>query len=240
MHPVLRNVLIAAAAFALGVVLFNTVIMPGLVGRRDVVIIPDLRGLSLAMAEEKCAESGLELDILAHRSSEEVPEDYILEQRPEPDEKLKEGRAIRVVVSSGHRMEIVPELGGKSLRQGELLLGSASLRRGRIVRVFSHRSGENAILTSSPPAGASVPRDSRVDVLLEVCGEPRAFLMPDLSGMDLPFVKELLERRGFVITRIVSRRDSDRFPNTILSQIPEAGSLIKEGGEIELVVSTVE
>jgi serine/threonine-protein kinase len=233
-------ILIAVGAFLVGVIIFNTIIMPGLVGRRDVVIIPDLEGLSLAMAEEKCGERGLELSIMAHRNSEEVPEGYIIEQHPGPNDKLKEGRAIRVVVSSGHMMETVPALAAKSLRQAELLLGSARLKKGRIVRIFSNEKGQNTVLATSPAAGTIIPRDSRVDILLEVCGEPRMFLMPDITGMDLPFVKERLEKLGLVVARIVSRRDDDKFPNTILSQTPEAGSLIKEGGEIELVVSTVE
>lgn len=238
--PIIFYSLIAVCAFFLGIIIFNSLIMPGLVGRRDVVIIPDLRGLSLAMAEEKCRDSGLELSVIAHRNSDEIPEGYVIEQRPGSNEKLKEGRAIRVVVSSGHKMETVPELNGKSLRQAELLLGSARLGKGRIARIFSNETGQNIVLSTSPPAGTSVPRDSKVDILLKVCGEPRTLLMPDLTGMDLPFVKERLERLGFVVTRIVSRRDAEKFPNTILSQNPEAGSPIKEGGEIELVVSTVE
>ncbi len=238
--PIVMYTLIAVGAFLIGVIIFNSIIMPSLVGRKDVVIIPDLEGLSLAMAEEMCRDRGLELNVMAHRSSDEIPEGYVIEQRPGPSEKLKEGRSIRVVMSSGHKMETVPELGLKSLRQAELLLGSARLMKGRIVRIFSNETGQNSVLATSPPAGTSVPRNSRVDILLKVCGEPRKFLMPDITGMDLPFVKERLERLGLVVTRIINRRDAEKFPNTILSQNPESGSLINEGGEIELVVSTVE
>lgn len=137
-------------------------------------------------------------------------------------------------------MEYIPQLGGRSLRQAELLITDAGLRVGRVVRVFSTDKGENAVIASSPHAGTCVPHASSVDILLSVRGEPRTLLMPDLLGMDLPFVKERLERLGISIVRVVNRRVSDKFPNTILDQNPKAGSPIKEGESIELVVSTVE
>jgi beta-lactam-binding protein with PASTA domain len=71
-------------------------------------------------------------------------------------------------------------------------------------------------------------------------GEPAVYMMPDLTGKDLQFVRQRLERGGFHVTRVVSRRDETRFPGTILAQNPAAGYSIKEGGTIELVVSTVD
>jgi serine/threonine-protein kinase len=239
-NPVLFYIFLVLGAFLIGVIIFNTLILPRLVGRRDVVIVPELKAMSVMLAEKKCRDSGLELVVIGHRNSTEIPEGYIIEQDPGPKDGLKEGRAIRVIVSSGPRMETIPELVNKSLRQAELLLESSKLRRGRVVRIFSHEEGQNSVLSTSPPTGTSVPCNSSVDILLTVRGEPRKFLMPDLVGMDLPFVKDRLGRLGFHVTRVVNRRVEGKFPNTILSQNPRAGFSIKEGGTIELVVSTVE
>ncbi|HSG27174.1 MAG TPA: PASTA domain-containing protein, partial [Candidatus Krumholzibacterium sp.] len=104
----------------------------------------------------------------------------------------------------------------------------------------THENGPNRVISSCPPAGTRAPAGSRIDLLLSMTGEPKVYMMPDLTGMDLPFVKEMLERGGFHVSRVVTRRDTDRFPNTILSQNPDPGHTIKEGGTIELVVSTVE
>ncbi|MCK4235696.1 MAG: PASTA domain-containing protein [Candidatus Krumholzibacteria bacterium] len=239
-HPVIFYAAVIVGAFLLGILIFNKLIIPGLVGRGDVVIVPDLKGMSVKIAEEKCRDSGLVVTVVGNRNSTEVPEGYVIEQDPGPADGLKKGRAIRLVVSAGCRMEVIPELRNRSLRQAELLLESSGLKRGRVVRVFSHEEGQNCVFSTSPPVGSTVPRASRVDILLSMRGEPRKYLMPDLIGMDLPFVKAGLDKIGFSITRVVSRRVADKFPNTILSQSPESGSCIKEGGTIELVVSTVE
>lgn len=235
-----RILFIAAAAFVVGVVFFQQVIVPRLIGRADVTIVPDVRGLPLAAAEERCEESGLVCRVSANRFSDEVPEGSVMEQHPGADEQLKAGRTILVVLSSGHRMETVPDLRNMTIRQAELTLESTGLLKGRVLRIFSPEAGENTVLATGPPAGSEAPHGSSVDFLLVMRGEPRRFLMPDLTGKDLTFVRDRLSRLGFDVTRIVTRRDEGRFPGTILGQTPEAGSLIRQGGTIELVVSSID
>lgn len=239
-HPVLFYLAMFAGAFIAGIVIFNFLILPLLVGRGDIVIVPDIVGRAVSPAEEICSSRGLNLMVTGERFSGEFEAGVIIEQHPGSGESLKGNRTVRVIVSSGQKMETVPELAGETLRQSELLLESARLSKGRVVRIFSNEEGPNRIISASPAPGSAVPAGSAVDMLLSMTGEPKVYIMPDLTGMDLPFVKERLERAGFHVTRVVSRRDEERFPNTILSQNPAAGYSIKEGGTVELVVSTVE
>ncbi len=229
-----------AVVFLLGMAVFNFVILPMLTGRGDIVIVPVLRGIPLEAAEEACRERGLNVTVIGNRYSGEVPAGYVLEQDPSPGEGLKGRRTVKVVTSSGPRMEEVPDLAGKTLREAELDLESARLKRGSLSRVFVPDRGPNRVAASSPPAGVRAPTGSKVDLLLYMTGEPAVYLMPDLTGKDLLFVRERLEKGGFHVTRVVSRRDEKRFPGTILSQNPPPGYSIKEGGTIELVVSTVD
>lgn len=239
-HPLLFYLVVIVGAFIAGIAIFNFLILPMLVGRGDIVIVPEIKGMTVSTAEVVCKERGLNLMVTGERHSDEFSAGAILEQDPGSGESLKGNRTVRAVISSGQKRETVPQLDGESLRQAELLLEGANLARGRIVRIFSNEEGPNRVVSSSPPAGSQPVAGSRIDLLLSMTGQPRVYMMPDLTGMDLPFVKERLESCGFHVTRVVSRRDVDRFPNTILSQNPAAGYAIKEGGTIELVVSTVE
>lgn len=239
--PLLFYGLVIAGAFILGVIVFDFAIMPFLVGHGDVVIVPALLGMSMKQAEEVCAGEGLTLVVSGNRNSDDVPESYVLEQTPRQGEQFKEGRTIRVVVSSGRRMEAVPDLAGKTVREAELQLSAIGLARGRIVRVYAEGPGEdNSVLAESPPAGARVPRGTPIDLLIILRNEPRKYVMPNLVGRDLPFAREMLERMGFNVVRVVSRTRGAKFPNSIISQNPKPGAAIKEGDTIELVVSPVE
>jgi beta-lactam-binding protein with PASTA domain len=237
---ILLYVLVIVGAFLVGIVVFDLVIMPSLAGRGDVVIVPAVEGLSVKLAEEVCRKEHLGLSVTGRRNSEEVPEGYIIVQNPRQGETLKAGRTIKVVVSSGRRMETVPVLANKTLREAEVILASSGLLKGRVVRIYAAGEGQPSVITTSPEGGSSVPRGTSVDVLLRMPGEPKSYLMPNLTGKDFPFVKERLERLGFNVVRVVSRTREGRFPNTILSQSPVPGAKIREGDSIELVVSTLE
>ncbi len=240
LHPVLFYLSIAAGAFVVGIFIFNYLILPALVGRRDMVIVPDITGMQVEHAEKVCAEKGLKMMVSGERFSGEFPEGTIIEQIPRYGESLKGKRSVRVNVSKGRELGEVPDLVGSSLRQAELALENARLQKGRVVRIFSNQKGENTVISSSPSSGGLVPVGTEIDILLMMTGEPKVYLMPDLTGKDLLFVRERLEKSGFHVTRVVSRRDSGRFPDTILDQTPPAGYSIKEGGTVELVVSTVD
>ena len=239
-HPFLIYTAAVVAVFVVGMAAFNFVILPLLTGRGDIVIVPELNGIPLEAAEEECRERGLKLMVTGERYSGSAPAGYVLDQDPSPGEGLKGRRTVKVITSSGMMMEEVPDLAGESLREAELGLEGARLRRGSLSRVFTADTGPNRVAASSPQGGSLAPTGSSVDLLLYMTGEPAVFLMPDLTGKDLLFVRERLESGGFHVTRVVSRRDENRFPGTILSQIPPAGYSIKEGGTIELVVSTVD
>jgi beta-lactam-binding protein with PASTA domain len=227
-------------AFIVGIALFDLVIMPSLVGKGDVVIVPAIEGMSMKQAEEVCRKEHLSVAIAGRRNSDEVPDGYVIAQNPRQGEGFKAGRTIKVIVSSGRRMEIVPEVSGKTLREAELLIASAELSKGRIVRIYANGTGQPSVITTSPAAGSSIPRGTTVDILLAMHGEPKDYLMPNLAGRDFPFVKERLEKLGFTVVRVISKNGEGKFPNTILSQSPAAGAKIKEGDAIELVVSTLE
>lgn len=230
---------IIIAAFIVGIVIFNSIIIPKLVGRGDVVLVPEVRGLSVESARAKCVNSGYNLKITARKHSARIPEGAIISQVPQPDEGLKERRTIQVVVSLGQKMIVVPDLKGESLRQAWLTLQALGIRKGKVSRIFSHYNSKNSVTGSSPCAGSEVPVGSEVDLLFSVYGISRTFIMPDLVGMDMPFVKDRLEKLGFIIGRVVNRRAENDFPNAILAQSPVAGSSIKEGESVEITVSTV-
>jgi len=230
---------IIITAFLVGIVIFNSFIIPKLVGRGDIVLVPDVRGFSVESARAKCINSGYNLNIKAREHSARIPAGVIVSQIPQPGEGLKERRTIQVVVSSGQKMIVVPDLEGESLRQAWLTLQGLGIRKGKVSRIFSHYNSKNSVIGSSPSAGSEVPVGSEVDLLFSIYGVSQTFLMPDLVGMDMPFVKDRLEKLGFKIGRVVNRRAENDFPNAILGQSPIAGSSIKEGESVEITVSTV-
>jgi serine/threonine-protein kinase len=223
--------------FVLGAALMNFVVMPLLIHQRGTVIVPDVRQMSEAQAEKFLSRASLEMTVERRDHHPDVPEGFVVSQRPRANESVKEGRSVGVVVSLGAKTLTVPDLKGQSLRQGELTLNSRKLRAGRVARVLDETDVRERVLASAPGSGAEVAEGALVDLLVEVGGRPRRYLMPDLIGEDVLFVRQTLEKKGFRIGAVRYESRSGAYPNTVVEQMPKPGAMIREGDSIELVAA---
>lgn len=235
---VLVRTSILIGLFLAGIIVFNYIIMPMLVGQRTAVIVPDLKNASEAEAKQNLSRLGLSIRVDRSDYDSQVPAGFILSQTPKASETLKPGRSVAVVVSLGTRTRIVPELRGMTSRQGRHVLQVEGLDVGRMARVQHHGDARERVIATSPPVGDELHEGESVDIVVSTPGAATLFLMPDLSGQDLFFVRDRLEKSGF---RVATVRYEDRegvFPNTIVDQRPRAGERIREGESIELVASS--
>lgn len=229
-----------AGVFIAGVLLFNFVLMPILVHQRGAVIVPDLRSQSEAQATKMLEDIALHIRVDRRQYDPEIPEGYVISQSPRPSESIKQGRSVSVVLSLGSRTWAVPELRGMSLRQTRNMLQRSNLRVGRVARVFTGGEAREEVLAANPPVGKEVPEGSAVDLVVAVGGEKQRFLMPDLTGQDLLFIREKLRDLGYRVGGVRYEVHEGVFPNTVVGQSPQPGAMIREGDSIELVAASAE
>lgn len=234
------TLLIAGAVFVVGALAMNFVVMPLLIHQRNSVIVPDVRGMSEQQATEFFERLQLEVRVDRRQYEAEVPEGYVIAQRPRPNDTVKQGRTVSITLSLGPRTQRVPDLKGLSLRQGRLLLTRQKLQTGRVARVMHEGSSRETVLACSPGPSEEVEEGAEVALLVGVGGRPKRFMMPDLEGQDLLFIKEKLEKSGFRVGSIRYEPRRNVYPNTIIAQTPIAGAMIREGDSIELVAAGTE
>lgn len=232
------RILIVLALFLVGVVLFNSVLMPMLVHQRGAVIVPDLRNTSDVEATKLLKKRSLEIRVSREEYDPDVPEGFVISQKPRANDRIKEGRTVEVVLSLGARKQRVPDLRGMSLRQTRGVLERVSLGVGRVSRVLAIGEDREQVLASSPVAGDEVFEGSLVDVVLSVRSHKREYAMPDLAGQDLLFIRDKLRDMGFRISGVRYEKRDGVFPNTIVGQTPPVGAMIREGDSIELVAAS--
>ena len=117
--------LVCGAAFVVGVVLMDRVVMPLAVGHGQEVVVPDITERSMEEAKGILTETGLGMILESELYDPVVPEGYIMSQKPQAFSGVKKGRRIRVVVSKGSEQLTVPDLTrGISLRTAEIELKS--------------------------------------------------------------------------------------------------------------------
>jgi eukaryotic-like serine/threonine-protein kinase len=188
---------LAGAAFATGLALFNGLVMPQLIHGRGEVRVPDLTSLSVEQAEQSLRQSGLKLSRSGERFDPAVPRGLVLQQDPPAQTAVRSGRRVLVVVSLGEEFSSVPQLFGISLRGARVLIERTGLTVGGVTRVPSEDVGEGLVVATDPPAESVLPREAAVGLLVSTGSVAESFVMPELLGRDLLTARRQLEAVGF-------------------------------------------
>jgi beta-lactam-binding protein with PASTA domain len=227
------TIVVAALAFATGLLLFDRVYMPQFTRQAGDVTVPDLSNLNRQQAEAILARNRLRLSIVAERFDPAVPRGFVIAQDPAAGRPVRAGRPVHVSLSLGEEFANVPELFGESLRGARLLLDRAGLRAGAIGRVITSETGPGLVVSAEPPFGAVVPRGTAVNLLVCAQSEPEAFVMPDLVGRAAQAAERDLEALGF---RVQVEGPGSNFAR-IESQDPQPGARVLRGQNIVLHVA---
>jgi len=197
------------------------------------VDIPDLGGLSQADAERQLAALGLPATVAASLHHTDLVSGSVVGQSPLPGQVARPGDTIRMTLSSGPEARVVPELAGLSGPEAARLLRAL----GFDVEIEERREpGAGAgVIETLPAAGTRlyVPADVRL-VVSE--GAPIVDV-PDLGGRHVDDVTEVLEETQLQLGAIRYQIDAPQAPGRVVSQSPAAGSALRGGGFVSVVVA---
>jgi beta-lactam-binding protein with PASTA domain len=228
----------ALLLFGAGLFAFNFLIMPRIVHRNTVVLVPDLRGRELADAHAEVSRLGLRLTETHQRAHPSVPRGLILDQTPTPASPIRRGRFVKVVTSSGPPAGQIPELTGLSRRQAEITLQREAFRLGRVLRVRRPEVTVPTVIHQYPPAGTRQNQGQPVALVVAEPTLPPEYRMPDLRGVPLFRARQEVVEAGCVSASVTYERTHRFPPNTVMDQAPPPGSRIRKGDQVELVAST--
>ena len=134
-------------------------------------VVPDVVGLSKEGAKVK-----LEAVELKVRDGGEVYQlNYrpgtVVTQRPEAGRRVKVGRAVTLMVSSGKQKVVAPDLIGKSFSQAAQMIDAAELKLGDIRRESNPDLTEGTVLAQEPLPGEMVDLGRGIDLLISTTGK---------------------------------------------------------------------
>lgn len=220
------------------VLLANFMVLPSLVHSNKVVTMPDIRGMTVTGAETQLRIFDLEVEVERQRAHPSIPEGMILDQIPSPESRVRGGRTVRVVTSSGPPEGALPDLTGLSLRQAEITLQRENFRVGRILKIRRQGVTEPVVAYQNPVAGTDLFNGAVVNLVVAEPAAAELLRMPDLRGMPLYQAQQAIADAGFILAPVTFERTRGSEPNLVLSQNPPAGERIRKGERLELVASS--
>ena len=166
------------------------------------------------------------------RFDESAPAGRVLAQSPKPGTELREGEEVRISVSKGPALRVIPDLSGVPEAQAEARLRALQLEIvAPSVRVDDDVIPAGSVKSWSPQG--SQPRGTRVQLVIS--NGPAPIAVPLVAGKSAKGARADLEEAGFVT--VVTTRFSDVPAGQVVGTNPKAGSLAERNAKVTIVVS---
>ncbi len=202
------------------------------------VLIPAFTGQTLEDANAECERLGVVCSVLERDASDRFPRDVVISQQPAPGTRVREGRAISFVVSTGVQIFPMPDLRFESLRNAQLELGRLKLNLSTTSVVANDDVPANYVLTQDPVPLTSVREGSAVKLALSK-GPPTSVVLPSFVNLPIDEARDRATRARVRLGQIVWTPFGPNAPprGTVMRQAPVAGKLIDPFAPVSLQVS---
>lgn len=132
--------------------------------------VPDVSGKQLSEAVSILRSEKLDFEIVDHKYVKGAKENEVLEQRPAPAARVKEGRKIELTMSSAHEpMQIIPPVvDNSSLREAQARLRASGFKLGENVLVPGEKDWVYSLLRGKDTLrnGMQIPVGSTVVLVI--------------------------------------------------------------------------
>lgn len=199
------------------------------------VEVPSVLGLMPDQARMILQGRSLFLVIAEQREDAKFEKDHIIQQNPMQGSLVKRSSTVQVVISTGQSKVQVPGVVGLPLNEATRSLSNAGLKAGAINRQPSDSVEVDRVIASLPLPGEEVDRNAAVDMVVSSGSEQAP--VPSVTGKSLRIAKEELAKAGLTLGKVSYAYDEDQSGGIVLRQNPAAGSTIKKGDVIDLVVN---
>ncbi len=219
------------------VFVIDAFILPGLIHNKTTLKVPNLIGKSLDEAQVTIKENDLKLSNVIEQYNADIPSGTVINQVPKPDKLVKAGRRIYLTVSKGQETVTVPYLVGEPQRQARIKLMNTGLKAGDIRYEFNENYGPDTVISQSVRSGDKIRFGGSVDLIVSK-GSEMQVQVPNLIQSDFSEVGSILDESGLILGAVTEKEGTGTFiPNTVISQSPEAGQLVRKGTPVNITIT---
>ncbi|MGD9159533.1 MAG: PASTA domain-containing protein, partial [Desulfobacteraceae bacterium] len=202
------------------------------------ISVPEVTGMTQAEAETSIVSSGLVVGTVSMDNSSTVPVGSVINQNPAAGESVPENSSVNLVVSLGPIIVIVPNLEGMSADNAEAAIISAGLTVGIITYENSDTVPEGMVISQIPANGENISEGTPVDITISL--GPLMITVPNVVGLSLSSAETAIIDADLSVGIISPELGANEQYDKVISQIPEAGTEVSEGTEVDLEFSVID
>ncbi|MBQ8184720.1 MAG: PASTA domain-containing protein [Lachnospiraceae bacterium] len=202
----------------------------------NTVEVPDVLGKSYLEAKEILNGLGLGIAFGENRESQEYEEGLIMAQQIEAGTKVEPNTTVKVNISSGNGLVVVPDAAG--LTELELVGKLKTLGLVPSVKVdFSDTVEVGQVISTEPAAGEELAKGTEVWISVSKGPEIKLVTVPNVAGLTQAEAEVKLKQAGLKQGTIEEKVNNEVALGLVASQSVGAGVEVKEGTQVNLVIS---
>ncbi|MDM7855068.1 Stk1 family PASTA domain-containing Ser/Thr kinase [Cellulomonas sp. MW4] len=195
------------------------------------VAVPDVVGLTEAQARTKIEQADLVFQ-RAEAASDTVDAGKVIKTDPPADASAEKGSTVQVTVSTGAGTVTVPDVSGKSEEEATQALTDAHLTVSPARKQDDNPNfPEGEVTKTDPAADQTVPAGTPV-VLYVSTGNVH---VPNVVGKTQDAAETAITKAK--LTVVVETIESDKPEGTVVSQSPDATTLVRQGAKVTIQVA---
>lgn len=202
---------------------------------RSGIAVPSVSGLTPDAAKVALIERGLKVATDTEtRSDPAIATGFVIGTDPPQGATVKKNTLVRLIVSSGPKLIVVPDVRGKTRKVAAETLQAAGFKS-KFTEQFSADVEKGQVSDQTPLGGESLAEGGTVNVVIskgvDLVKVPNLKLMSQSQAEGA--LKDAGLKRGNVTTRVTTERD----PGTVLDMSPGAGKMVPRGSSVNIVVA---
>jgi len=218
---------------ASGLIVMNIIIKSGN------VTVPDITKKPLDQALIILGQNNLYPIVQGTKYDNEIPFYHIISQKPKPGKTIKKGRTVKILISKGPRILLIPDLTGQSLREVELNLAEKQLRIGDILKVHSNNYPAGICIAQDPKPDEKGSPGDPVNILISLGKSEPDFLMPNLISLKEGKAFEILNEFKANIGKIKKISSATETPDIVIDQEPKPGYPLLHNQTVNLTINKI-
>ncbi|MQN01217.1 MAG: Stk1 family PASTA domain-containing Ser/Thr kinase [Lachnospiraceae bacterium] len=203
---------------------------------KTTVVVPDLKGYSIAQAKTALKAKGLKFAKAGEESSDTVDKDDIIRTDPKSGKKVEPGTTVSVYVSTGKGNIDVPSVVGKDQGEATSILKDAGFDV-ETKTVYSDSVASGKVISQTPDSSDKDAKEGDTVTITVSRG---------VETVQVPYVKEkaqsdaqnAITSAGLAVGNVTQQPDSTIAKGKVISSDPAGGSKVSKGTRVNLVVST--
>lgn len=199
--------------------------------------LPDVAGKTVEDARQLLEEEGFKVaDDIVEEPSDTVEEGYVIKTDPVANSKVREGKEIKLIVSSGVDAVEIGDYVGMSFEEARRELIELGFKRGNINKVEEENGDFEAgrVFSQEPGAGSKIPKDR--EITLKVSKGQTKITLKDLTGWSQAEAISYLNDNG--LNYSIQEVNSDTIAaGSVVRTSPNAGVELVKGNNVTLVIS---